>query len=154
MPYEDRVLASSASCYWRKLWCQNFLENTKTGITLTNKQKFGKCAPRQDWFEKISKSTWYKLSAALFDTRTWRETYFALKVSIIARAVWSMSFWASPKRLYDRFTAKDVICPWGSSSASSSILARTYPTIFPFKTIGSSAVMYTNGEVWARNYSH
>lgn len=36
----------------------------------------------------------------LFDTRTCRETNLALKHSIIARAVWSISFCASPDELY------------------------------------------------------
>lgn len=31
--------------------------------------------------------------------------------------------------LWDRLTAKDVMCPWGSSSLSSSILANTYLTL-------------------------
>ena len=39
------------------------------------------------------------------------------------RFTWSISFWASPSLLCDRLTARDVMCPWGSSSASSSILA-------------------------------
>ncbi len=37
--------------------------------------------------------------------RTWSETYLALKFSIMARLAWSISFWARPRRLWERFTA-------------------------------------------------
>lgn len=37
--------------------------------------------------------------------RTCSETYLALKFSIMAREAWSISFWASPKRRWDRLTA-------------------------------------------------
>lgn len=43
-------------------------------------------------------SMWYLL-------RTWSETYLALKFSIMARLAWSISFWASPSLLWERFTA-------------------------------------------------
>lgn len=41
----------------------------------------------------------YKLRAARFDFLTCSETYFALKHSTIARAVWSINFCANPNRL-------------------------------------------------------
>ncbi len=36
---------------------------------------------------------------------TCKETYLALKLSIMALLAWSISFWASPRRLWERLTA-------------------------------------------------
>ena len=61
------------------------------------------------------------------------------KASTIDAAAWSINLAANPSLLCDLLTAKDVICPCGSSSAaSSSIFASTYPTTLPC----SSSAMY------------
>ena len=141
---------------------------------------------------------------------TWRETYLALKFSIIARLAWSISFWARPRRLWERFTAchrpecEGLVLVGVNSTASfgvfgvwtyqgcdvsvgdivwvllpgnhitgdevrtftkwctgtcctnavwhTHILARTYPTIFPF----SSSAIYDswNIDTWIRYQYH
>lgn len=58
--------------------------------------------PSEENKEKLG--TWYANSAHYL-LRTWSETYFALKFSIMARLAWSISFWARPRRLWERFTA-------------------------------------------------
>ena len=75
----------------------------------------------------------YRFNAARLLFLTWRDTYLALNVSTIALAVWSISFCAKPRRRWDLLTAKDVICPCGSSSNSSSIFAVNNQYGFDFK---------------------
>lgn len=53
---------------------------------------------------KISQA-WYDRDCISYLFLTCKETYLALKFSIMALLAWSISFWASPRRLWERLTA-------------------------------------------------
>lgn len=57
---------------------------------------------------------------------------FSIDVLNHGSEAWLLSFRTGPRWGWEGFTTSEVVGPWGASSGSSSVMARTYSTIPPF----------------------